>query len=63
MRRSESSEIAGRDHPLRPAMLHEELLRQPAVIRRAVMALGLQPCYAYTLRELTNAPIAGKTEA
>jgi len=43
MRRSGSSEIAGRDHPLRPAMLHEELLRLPAVIRR----VGLQKTAIY----------------
>lgn len=34
MRRLGSPEIAGQDHPLRPAILHEELLRLPAVIRR-----------------------------
>jgi predicted DNA-binding transcriptional regulator AlpA len=42
MRRS-GSEIAGRDHPVRPAMLHEELLRLPAVIRR----VGLQKTAIY----------------
>jgi predicted DNA-binding transcriptional regulator AlpA len=34
MRPSESSEMARQDDPLRPAMLQEELLRLPAVIRR-----------------------------
>jgi predicted DNA-binding transcriptional regulator AlpA len=43
MRRSGSSEIAGRDRPLRPAMLHGELLRLPAVIRR----VGLQKTAIY----------------
>jgi prophage regulatory protein len=43
MRQSESSEIAGRDHALRPATLQEELLRLPAVIRR----VGLQKTAIY----------------